>query len=544
LVALHLACQALRAVECSLALVGGVTIMTTPGELIGFSQQRGLAQDGRCKAFSAAADGMGMGEGVGMLVVERLSDARRNGHQVLAVVRGSAVNQDGASNGLTAPNGPSQQRVIRAALANARVSADQVDAVEGHGSGTVLGDPIEVQALLAAYGQSRDPERPLWLGSVKSNIGHAQAAAGVAGIIKVVLALRHGLLPPTLHIDEPSPHVEWTGSVRLLTEPTPWPVNERSRLAGVSSFGFSGTNAHAILEEAPANDRTAAETDSIVGDTERQLAPGSLAWLLSGRTADGLRAQAEQLTAYLSERQDLEPADVGWSLAVSRSVFEHRAVVTGGCREDLLAGLAAVAAGEPAAGVVTGIASVDADRVVFVFPGQGGQWPQMAAELARSCPAFAGRLAECVAALQPHVDWPVAQVLREAGEEALEKADVVQPLLWAVMVALAAAWEWLGVVPDAVAGHSQGEIAAATVAGMLPLAEAARVVAVRSKALAGLPAGGAMAAVAWPAGTAQEAVAGTGGRVWVAAVNGPASVVLAGDREVLAAVTGRAEAAG
>ncbi|HEV3293565.1 MAG TPA: beta-ketoacyl synthase N-terminal-like domain-containing protein, partial [Streptosporangiaceae bacterium] len=541
LVALHLACQALRSGECDLALAGGVTIMATPAVFTEFAAQGGLAADGRCKAFGAGADGTGWSEGVGVLLVERLPDARRNGHPVLAVIAGSAVNQDGASNGLTAPNGPSQQRVIRAALASARLSAADVDAVEAHGTGTTLGDPIEAQALIAAYGPGRTEDRPLWLGAVKSNIGHTQAAAGAAGVIKMVLALQHQALPPTLHAAEPSPHIDWSaGTVRLLTGEVAWPRDGRPRRAGVSSFGVSGTNAHLILEQAPAEEPAAAGGDS------GPLAPGVVPWVVSGRGEAGLRAQAARLAGFArAGTSGAGVADVGWSLVAGRAVFEDRAVILARDAVGFVAGLETLAAGEPSAGVIQGrVPDGGAGRVVFVFPGQGGQWPRMAAELADSCPAFAGRLAECVAALQPHVDWPVAQVLREADEQALEKADVVQPLLWAVMVALAAAWESVGVTPDAVAGHSQGEIAAATVAGILPLAEAARMIAVRSRVLTRLPAGGAMAAVAWPQERAGQQLAPHAGQVWIAAVNGPGSVVLAGPREVLAEVVAVAEAEG
>ncbi|MEU3664726.1 beta-ketoacyl synthase N-terminal-like domain-containing protein, partial [Streptomyces sp. NPDC032940] len=447
LVALHLAAQSLRQGECTLALAGGVTVMSTPELFVEFSRQRGLAPDGRCKAFASGADGTGWGEGVGMLLLERLSDARRNGHQVLAVVRGSAVNQDGASNGLTAPNGPSQQRVIRAALANARVPAAEVDVVEAHGTGTKLGDPIEAQALLATYGQDRPEDRPLWLGSIKSNIGHTQAAAGVAGVMKMVLAMQHGLLPQTLHVDEPSSHVDWTaGSVELLTDSTPWPETGHARRAGVSSFGVSGTNAHVVLEQAP----TVAEEPT--ADAEP---PVVVPWVVSAKSEAALRGQAGRLVSFLGERSELAAVDVAWSLAATRSVFEHRAVVLDGAD-----GLRALAEGREASGVVWGSAAGADGRAVFVFPGQGSQWAGMAAELLDSSPVFAERIAECGAALAPFVDWSLIDVLRDADADAwLEQVDVVQPVLWAVMVSLAEVWRSHGVAPAAVIGHSQGEIA-------------------------------------------------------------------------------------
>jgi acyl transferase domain-containing protein/acyl carrier protein len=451
---------------------------------------------------------------------------------VLAVVAGSAVNQDGASNGLTAPNGPSQQRVIRAALARAGLSADEVDVVEGHGTGTVLGDPIEAQALLATYGQGRDADRPLWLGSVKSNIGHAQAAAGVAGVIKMVMALRHQVLPATLHADEPSPHVDWSaGGVRLLTEPVPWPSeDDRLRRAGVSSFGMSGTNAHLIVAE-PSAAEAAPET---AGPVPGAAGGGGLAWLVSGRTSDALAAQAGRLAGFVAGRPDLDPADVGWSLAATRSVFEYRAVVTGGDRAELVAGLAAVSAGEPAAGVLSGVAG-EAGKVAFVFPGQGGQWAGMGRELAGCSPVFAARLAECASALAPWVDWDLGQVLAGAeGAPGLERADVVQPVLWAVMVSLAALWQAAGVTPDAVVGHSQGEIAAACVAGVLTLEDAAEVVALRSRALGALAGRGGMVSVAEPADRVRDRLASWGERLAVAAVNGPAATVVSGDPGALA----------
>ncbi|MFE2379797.1 beta-ketoacyl synthase N-terminal-like domain-containing protein, partial [Streptomyces sp. NPDC059398] len=495
LVALHLAAQAIRAGECSLALAGGTTIISTPDGIVGFSQQRGLAEDGRCKAFSADADGMGFAEGTGVLVVERLADARRNGHKVLALVRGDAVNQDGASNGLTAPNGPSQQRVIRAALANARLTPADVDVVEAHGTGTRLGDPIEAQALLATYGQDRGERGSLWLGSVKSNIGHTQAAAGVAGIIKMVLALQHEQLPRTLHADAPSPHVDWSaGDVRLLTEAVPWRPDGQVRRAGVSSFGISGTNVHVLLEEAPAEEtgEENPETDDHLTDgcpaASARVLSGAEAgavvpWVVSGRSAAGLAGQGERLGAWVAARPELETADVAWSLATTRSAFEHRAVVVSGDGTELVAGLESLAAGVPSGSVVSGVAR-SGSRPVFAFAGQGSQWVGMGRELAEVSPVFAARLGECAAALSPYVDWSLDEVLAGAdGAPALEAADVVQPALWAVMVSLAAVWEAAGVAPEAVVGHSQGEIAAATVAGMLSLEDGARVVALRSRSL-------------------------------------------------------------
>ncbi|MFE2922367.1 type I polyketide synthase [Streptomyces goshikiensis] len=522
LVALHLAAQALRAGECSLAVAGGVHVMSTPGLFVEFSKQRGLSTDGRCKAFAAGADGFGPAEGVGVLLLERLSDARKNGRPVLAVLRGSAINQDGASNGLTAPNGPSQQRVIRQALANARLSANQVDVVEAHGTGTSLGDPIEAQALLATYGQDRPADQPLLLGSVKSNIGHTQAAAGVAGVIKMVLAMQHGVLPQSLHIDEPSPHVDWAaGTVELLTEQTAWPERTHPRRAGVSSFGFSGTNAHVIVEQAPEAEAAEAETGSGM-----PVVP----WVLSGKSAGALRGQAERLSGWLAETADVDPLDVGWSLASTRAGLDHRAVVFG----DHAAGVAAVASAGLAAGVVTG--SVVGGKTAFVFPGQGSQWVGMAAELLGSSPVFAARVDECAKALEPFTDWSLVDVLRGVeGAPSLDRVDVVQPALFAVMVSLAEVWRSAGVRPGAVIGHSQGEIAAACVAGILSLDDAARVVALRSQAIGRVLAGlGGMVSIPLPAAEVRERIAPWGEqRISVAAVNGPSSVVVSGEAQAL-----------
>ncbi|GAA3004615.1 hypothetical protein GCM10010519_40640 [Streptomyces lactacystinicus] len=523
LVALHLAVRALRSGECSLALAGGATVMSTVGMFVEFSRQGGLAPDGRCKAFAAAADGFGLAEGVGMLLVERLSDARRNGHPVLAVIRGSAVNQDGASNGLTAPNGPSQQRVIRAALADAGLVASDVDVVEAHGTGTRLGDPIEAQALLATYGQDRPADRPVWIGSLKSNIGHSQAAAGVGGVIKSVLALRHGVMPKTLHVDGPTPEVDWlAGAGRLLTEARAWDDTGRPRRAGVSSFGISGTNAHVILESAPA--------EAPAGAVEGARRPGPVVWPVSARSAEALRAQAGALAARVVAEPGLDTADVGHSLAVGRASFEHRAVVVGGDRSELLDGVKALADGRLAPGSVSGGGLVSG-RSVLVFPGQGSQWVGMAAELLAESAVFAGRMAECERALAPYVDWSLAEAL--GSEALLARVDVVQPVLWAVMVSLAEVWRSFGLVPDAVVGHSQGEIAAAVVAGGLSLEDGARVVALRSRAVGALAGRGGMASVPLPVDVVRERIAG---RLSVAAVNGPSSTVVSGDADAVAAL--------
>ncbi|MFD2768411.1 SDR family NAD(P)-dependent oxidoreductase [Micromonospora eburnea] len=543
LVALHMAAQALRSGECDLALAGGVTVMSFPGIFTGFSRQRGLAPDGRCKAFAAAADGTGFSEGVGMLMLERLSDAQRNGRRVLAVVRGSAINQDGASNGLTAPNGAAQQRVIRQALHNARLEPDQVDAVEAHGTGTTLGDPIEAQALIATYGAGRPADRPLWLGSIKSNIGHTQQAAGIAGVIKMVQAMHHGQLPRSLHIDAASTHVDWDDSgVALLTTATAWPETGRARRAAVSSFGISGTNAHVILEQPCAPGPTPADRPDV------PPAPGTwpvLPWLVSARSEEALRGQATRLLSYVESRPELDMTRLAATLAGARTAFDHRAVIIGTDRHDVIRGLRALAAGEPHATLVRGLASADPGRTVFVFPGQGSQWAGMATDLLAASRAFTGRLEECARAIERHAGWNVIEVLRGVpGAPALERLDVVQPALFAVMAALADLWQSAGVAPDAVLGHSQGEIAAAYVAGGLSLDDAARVVVLRSRALTALAGSGGMAAVPLAPDEVAPRVAASDGRVSIASINGPAATIVSGDAAAVRALVEQYEAEG
>jgi acyl transferase domain-containing protein/NADPH:quinone reductase-like Zn-dependent oxidoreductase/acyl carrier protein len=530
LVAMHLAAQALRGGECTLALAGGVTVLATPSVFTEFSRQRGLAADGRCKSFADAADGTGWGEGVGVLALERLSDAEANGHPILAVIRGSAVNQDGASNGLTAPNGPSQERVIRQALANAGLEAKDVEAVEAHGTGTALGDPIEAGALLATYGQER--ETPLKLGSIKSNIGHTLAAAGVAGVIKTVMAMREGVLPKTLHIDEPSSHVDWEdGAVELLAEAAPWEPNGHPRRAAVSSFGISGTNAHLILEEAP----TAKGSDKSGGDSSGEidpLLPAQTPLGLSAKSEDALAAQAGRLASHLKANPELDPTDVAFSLATTRTAFEQRAVVLGEDRGALLEGLEALAQGNDAPGLVKGTARAP-QRPVFLFSGQGAQHARMAAELLDASPTFAAHIEECEQALSPHVDWSLQEVLREESGEWLDRLDIVQPALFAVMVSLAKLWGELGVKPSALVGHSQGEIAAAHIAGALSLDDAARVIALRGQAMARIAGQGGMLSVSLPVEDLSARLEPFDGRLSLAAINGPASMVVSGEPEAL-----------
>lgn len=537
LTAIHLASQALRRGECSLALAGGVTVMATPGALVAFDSESAGAPDGRCKSFSAEADGAGWAEGAGVLLLERLSDALQHGHPVLAVIKGSAVNQDGRSQGLTAPNGPSQERVIRQALESARLAPRDVDVVEAHGTGTRLGDPIEAEALLATYGRAHSKDDPLWLGSVKSNVGHTQAAAGVAGVIKMVLAMHHGVLPKTLHAGNPSPHVDWSaGTVRLLTEPVPWKANGRPRRAAVSSFGVSGTNAHVILEEAPASMQApAVDADDV---------PAPLPFLLSAKTGESLRAQAARLREHLTTHPSTRLVDVASSLATTRACFDRRAAIVAGDRASLEDALDAFAQGRTAARTAVGVRDTEG-KVVFVFSGQGSQWAGMALPLLDASKVFRDEIEACDRALAPHTSWSLLDVLRGVqGAPDLARVDVVQPVHFAVLVALAALWRSFGVVPDAVVGHSQGEIAAACVAGALSREDAAKIVALRSRAITRIAGRGAMAAVELGEKELASRLARFGTRIALAAVNSPRGSLVSGEPAAIEELLAELAAAG
>ncbi|ORA75220.1 hypothetical protein BST28_22245 [Mycolicibacter kumamotonensis] len=529
LVALHLACQALRSGECSLSLAGGVTVLGTPILFTEFSRQRGVARDGRCKAFSAEADGAGWAEGAGLLVLERLSQARSRNHQVLAVIAGSATNQDGASNGLTAPNGPAQERVIRQALANARLMPSDVDAVEAHGTGTPLGDPIEAQALLATYGRDRT-NGPLAVGTIKSNIGHSVAAAGVAGVIKMVQALRHEMLPRTLHAEHLSPYVDWSaGGVEVLSESRAWPAGKRPRRAGVSSFSVSGTNAHVIIAETPAE-----AADGPPPEPARD--PGTRVWLLSAKTPAALHAQAQRLQAHLRRHPDQRDLDVAWTLATGRAQLEHRAAIIGGGREELLAGVGALAGHDRAAGLIQG--RMRSGQTAFTFTGQGAQHPGMGRALYDAFPAFATAFDEACTHFDTHLGRRLRDIIFAAGgdpeSELLGRTEYTQPALFAVEFALAAQLRAWGVLPDLLIGHSIGELVAANVAGVLSLADACALVAARGRLMGGLPTGGAMLAVQATKDELGERMALYDGALALAAVNGPAACVLSGGRAAIA----------
>ncbi|MGK4580160.1 type I polyketide synthase [Kitasatospora sp. HPMI-4] len=548
LVALHQAVQSLRRDECDFVLVGGAAVMASPEMFIEFSERRALSPDGRCKSFSEDASGAAWAEGAGVLLVERLSDARRNGHPVLAVVRGSAVNQDGASNGLTAPSGPAQIRAIRQALADAQLSPNQVDVVEAHGTGTKLGDPIEAQAVIAAYGQNRPEGRPMWLGSIKSNMGHPQAAAGVAGVIKMVMAMRHGVLPKSLHSERRTSAVDWSaGDVELLTEARPWPTYGQPRRAGVSGFGISGTNAHVVIEEASAPPASAGESTAPAGEStapgEENTAPAgestdrapraelpAVPWVLSAKTADAVKAQASRLIAAVG---DLDPLDVGFSLATTRALLSHRAAVVGRDRAELLDGLRALAEGTELPQAATG-----PGKLAVVFSGQGSQRPGMGRELHRHFPEFARAFDEICAEFDRHLDRPLRDVILDPDSELINQTVFTQAGIFTFEVALYRLLQSWGIRPDLLGGHSIGEVVAAHVAGVLSLADAVTLVAARGRLMQELPVGGAMVAVrASEAEVAPLLTEGTD----LAAVNGERAVVVSGDEEAVLAVAAHFE---
>lgn len=529
LVSLHLASQALRSGECSLALAGGITIQGTPTLFTEFSRQRGVARDGRCKAFSADADGAGWAEGAGLLVLETLSTARSRGHDVLAVISGSATNQDGASNGLTAPNGPSQERVIRQALANAGLTTADVDAVEAHGTGTPLGDPIEAQALLATYGRDR-VNGPLWLGTIKSNIGHAVAGAGVAGVIKMVQALRHEILPRTLHAESRSPYVDWsTGEIELLNESRAWPAGARTRRAGISSFSVSGTNAHLIIAEAPNKD-PGPQTETATPDTATWV------WLVSAKTQEALHAQAQRLHTHLRRQPNVRDLDVAWSLASGRAQLGHRAAITGSDRDELLAGLMALAGHDRTSNLLQGCATTRG-RVAFMFTGQGSQRVGMGRDLYGKLPAFTAAFDEACVHFDSHLGSSLRDIVFDTGDQPgnqlLGRTEYTQPALFAVEVALAAQLKAWGVKPDVLIGHSIGEIVAAHVAGVMTLSDACTLVAARGRLMGALPPHGAMLAVQATEDEVVERLAAHGDALALAAINGPAASVLSGDGEAI-----------
>ena len=534
LVSVHLAAQSLRSGECDLAVAGGVTVVCSPSAYIGLSRQGALSSDGRSKPFAAAADGFGASEGAGVLVLATLSRAHSMDYPVLALIRGSALGQDGATDVLSAPSGPAQQRVIRQALLDAGLSAGDVDVVEAHGTGTMIGDPIEAKALQATYGKAHSMARPLLVGSVKSNIGHTQYAAGVAGVIKIVESMKHGVLPAMLNLDSPTSQVDWSpGTLQVVGSGCPWPDQiGRPRRAGVSSFGLSGTNAHVIIEQASRESAAARSTRTRLPATP---------WVVSAKSASALAAQATELTRFVEQHPDLDPHDAAYSLVTTRALFDHRAVVVGADRDELLSGLAAISSSTPAPNAVTGKASVTGGTI-FVFPGQGSQWTGMAIELLDSAPAFADEIRRCDTAFAEFVDWSILDALRGGvGSPSIDRADVVQPVLFAVMASLAAQWKALGIQPDAVMGHSQGEIVAAYVAGALSLRDAARVVALRSKAVSAIAGTGGMVSILLPVDRVLALIEPWAQSISLAAQNGPSSTVVTGSAAALDELMARCE---
>ena len=531
LVALDLAIQALRNGTCDMAFAGGVNTVLSPVGFVCFSRLGALSRTGRCRAFSADADGYVRAEGCGLVLIKRLSDAQRDGNSVLAVIRGSAVNQDGRSNGFTAPNGPAQQACIRLALAQAGIEPATVDAIECHGTGTVLGDPIEVQAIAAVYGEARPTDRPIRIGTIKSNIGHSEGAAGIAGVLKAVASLRHQTFAKSLHFSAPNPNLRWDElNVRVCTETTPWSCEDHPRRIGVSSFGISGTNAHVILEEAA--EHITPTTDA----STRSSGPHPL--LLSGRDGGALKAQAARWAAWLRANPDIPWSDVIFTAATRRTHFAARAAVQAENGLEAAEILDALAEGQAHSMLTVGEAQ-PRGGVVFVFPGQGSQWPEMGRAMLSQSSAFAERVAACDAALRPYTGWSVAELLRGSLDWELappDRVDVVQPALFAMAVGLAAVWQSLGVEPDAVVGHSQGEIAAAVVAGGLSLEDGARLVALRSQLLRRHGGHGGMAVVELPLDDLERRLRDFQPELSVAAVNTPASTVVSGDSQAIDAL--------
>ncbi|MBI0319118.1 type I polyketide synthase, partial [Streptomyces javensis] len=555
LVAVHTACQNLRDGECDTALAGGVHLNLAYDGALSAARSGGLSPDGTCYTFDARANGFVRGEGGGLVLLKPLAHALADGDRIHGVLRGGAVNNDGGGDSLTTPSRTAQAEVLRRAYAAAGVAPDEVQYVELHGTGTPVGDPVEAAALAEAIGAARTKDRPLLVGSAKTNVGHLEGAAGITGLIKVLLSLKAAHLPPSRNFRSPNlaiPLEEW--NLRVQTELSAWPRPDAPLIAGVSSFGVGGTNAHVVVERAPVVSPATSADEGVAGAWAGEVLP----WVLSGRTPAGVRAQAARLRSFAaagsasgwasgSAEGGVSPADIGWSLAEHRAALEHRAVVVAGDRDAYLAGLDALASGEPSAQVVAGVAGVAGESAagpVFVFPGQGSQWLGMAAELLDASPVFAESIDRCARALAPHTDWDLVDVLRDTEDgTVLERAEVLQPALWAVMVSLARVWRSLGVVPSAVVGHSQGEIAAACVAGALSLEDGARLIAVRSRLAAALIGRGGLASIGASEERAAELLAARDD-VWIAAVNGPGATVVGGSLEGLAEVTARAEAAG